>query len=68
VKDGKARDRLVRIGWGISRMISFAQGHAIIAKGKCPMCNRKWTKEHRKCVPGLFPGQTEQCDHRECGM
>jgi hypothetical protein len=68
-KDGKIRNMLIEMGWKVGSVLSFAEGHAIIVKkGKCPGCERKWTKEHRKCVPGLFPGQKEQCDHRECGM
>lgn len=42
----------------ISRTISFVEGHRIIATGKCPACDGKWSKAHRKCVPGLFPGET----------
>jgi len=67
VKDGKIRDALVQMGWKVGAVLSFAQGHKVIAMGRCPGCERKWTKAHRACVPGLFPGQTEQCNHKECG-
>lgn len=67
-KDSKIRNMLIEMGWVAGRAINFAHGHAIIAGGVCPGCQRGWTKEHRKCVPGLFPGQKEQCNHKECGM
>lgn len=67
-KDGKIRDMLVKMGWKVGTVISAVHGRAIIAKGVCPGCQQKWSKDHRKCVPGLFAGQTEQCTHKECGM
>jgi len=57
-KDGKIRNMLLRMGWTVGSALSFAQGHAIIAMGKCPMCEKTWSKAHRKCVPGLFRGET----------
>lgn len=67
-KNGKIRNMLLKMGWTVGSAINTVQGRAIIAKGTCPGCNQKWTTEHRKCVPGLFPGETGQCTHRECGM
>ena len=67
-KDGKIRNMLVTMGWKIGGVLTFAQGHAVIAKGVCPGCQHKWSKDHRKCVPGLFPGEREQCNHKECGF
>jgi len=32
-----------------------AEGLAIIARGTCPGCEKKWSAAHKKCVPGLFP-------------
>lgn len=66
--NGKVRNLLLQVGWQVGGAITMAHGYAIIAKGKCPTCTRKWTKEHRKCVPGLFPGEDGQCGHRECGF
>lgn len=57
-EDGPVRNLLIKMGWKVGSAISFAQGHAIIAKGLCPGCQGKWNKSHRKCVPGLFPGET----------
>lgn len=57
-KDGKIRTLLIKMGWTVGSALSFAQGHAIIAMGKCPGCEKKWSRAHRRCVPGLFPGET----------
>lgn len=67
-RDGKIRNMLIGMGWKVGTVISLAQGYAIIAKGVCPGCQRRWSTEHRKCVQGLFPGTKEQCNHKECGM
>ena len=56
MRDGKIRTALVHTGWKISKVISTAEGLAIIAKGTCPGCGKAWSKKHRECVPGLFPG------------
>lgn len=57
-KDGRIRNLLIRMGWTVGGVLTFAQGHAIIAMGTCPGCEKKWSRAHRKCVPGLFPGET----------
>jgi hypothetical protein len=57
-KDKSIRTMLIKMGWRVGSAITFAQGHAIIAKGTCPGCQQRWSKTHRKCVPGLFPSET----------
>jgi hypothetical protein len=32
-KDGKIRNMLIKMGWTVGSAITFAQGHAVIAKG-----------------------------------
>lgn len=53
----KVREKLIHAGWKVSKAISTAQGHAIIARGTCPGCAKAWSTAHRKCVPGLFPAK-----------
>lgn len=64
--NSKVRNLLLQLNWKVDTVITLAHGHAIIAMGTCPGCGKKWSREHRGCVMGLFPNQQEQCNHREC--